>query len=332
MKRCIQVFVASSCVLFLSGCGDRTTPPATPTAPSPPVAPTPTPPAAPTFRALTVTCAAATLTFPGEQTQCSATVTYTDGTTQDQTNIAAWRSGDSTIATVSSTGLVTAVKAGAAYIWAELLVVRPRNDVFEIEVALPPVARLRGPSVWQQDGDDASFDASESSFGIDQTYRFDFGDGPVTTEPYIPIGTSRRLFEHAYRRRGTFVATLTLVDRQGRRATASTTIKIESLTGTWVNVLPNAAAGRTETRSLQLVQSAGGGITGNYVHPEGNREPLTGTVDQYGGIRMALVSNTIKFGSAGLNGGRFSSADLSSFIIDVTGGSADGQRLMFKRQ
>jgi len=332
MKRRIHGFVVLSCAVFLSGCGgDRTMPtPTPPTAPSPPTA-APTPPAAATPRSITVTCASATLSNAGEHTQCTAIVTYSDRTTQDQTNTVSWSAADSRYATVDATGLVTALKAGAVTIWASY---PGRIDVdggtFRIDVALPPIARVSGQSSWIQDAGDATFDASESSDGVDQSYRFDFGDGTVKTEPFTPIGTTRRLFQHTYRSRGTFAATLTLVDRQGRRATASTTIKIESLTGTWLNVLTNAASGRTERRSLELVQAAGGGLTGMYVHPEGNREPLTGKLDEYGGIRMALVSNTIKFGGSDLDGNRIRAA--SAFTVAVKGGSADGLMLTFTRQ
>ena len=47
------------------------------------------------------------------------------------------------------------------------------------------------------------------------------------------------------------------------------------------------------------MQNAGGGLTGSYVHPEGNREPLTGTFNESGGIGMTLTSRTISFTAQG---------------------------------
>jgi uncharacterized protein YjdB len=48
----------------------------------------------------------------GNNAQFTATATLSNGTTQDVTSTATWQSGDSTIATVSSAGLVTGVAAG----------------------------------------------------------------------------------------------------------------------------------------------------------------------------------------------------------------------------
>ena len=48
----------------------------------------------------------------GSAAQFTATATLSDGTTQDVTSAATWQSSDATIATVSSTGLVTGVAAG----------------------------------------------------------------------------------------------------------------------------------------------------------------------------------------------------------------------------
>ena len=49
----------------------------------------------------------------GATAQFTATATMADGSTQDVTNQAAWSSSDSSIATVSSSGMVTGVAAGS---------------------------------------------------------------------------------------------------------------------------------------------------------------------------------------------------------------------------
>jgi hypothetical protein len=50
----------------------------------------------------------------GQTSQLSATATLPDGSTRDVTNVATWRSNDSTIITVSSKGLLTTIGLGAA--------------------------------------------------------------------------------------------------------------------------------------------------------------------------------------------------------------------------
>lgn len=54
----------------------------------------------------------------GATQQLTATGTFDDSSTEDKTNSVTWSSSDSTIATVSTAGLVTGVKAGSATITA----------------------------------------------------------------------------------------------------------------------------------------------------------------------------------------------------------------------
>ena len=86
--------------LFIGGCNGSS-----PSEPSPP-----------TVTTLTVTGASGPLRSSGETVQLTATVTLSDGTVQDQTNAAGWASSDTTVATVSATGLVTAVGGGSTEI------------------------------------------------------------------------------------------------------------------------------------------------------------------------------------------------------------------------
>jgi uncharacterized protein YjdB len=68
----------------------------------------------------TVSSVAVTGTPPtvGATSQFKATATMSDNTTLDVTSLASWASSDATIATVSSTGAVTAVAAGAVNVTA----------------------------------------------------------------------------------------------------------------------------------------------------------------------------------------------------------------------
>jgi len=67
----------------------------------------------PVPRSLTVTAAAT-----GAQYQLSAVAGFSDGSTQDVTSQAGWRSSDSTVASVSAAGLVTPLANGSALITA----------------------------------------------------------------------------------------------------------------------------------------------------------------------------------------------------------------------
>jgi uncharacterized protein YjdB len=62
-----------------------------------------------TVSSVTVTGAAPAV---GSAVQFTATAMLSDGTTQDVTSVAAWQSSDPSAATVSSTGVVTAMAAG----------------------------------------------------------------------------------------------------------------------------------------------------------------------------------------------------------------------------
>ena len=55
---------------------------------------------------------------PGQTSQLTATVQFTDGTTRDVTNVAKWSSNVTSVATVSVTGLLTAYTTGSADITA----------------------------------------------------------------------------------------------------------------------------------------------------------------------------------------------------------------------
>lgn len=81
---------------------------------------------------ISVTPSSATLSVSGTQ-QLTATGTYSDSSTPDITNSVSWVSSDTAVATVSSTGLVTAVAGGSATITASL---SGQNDTSVITVNL----------------------------------------------------------------------------------------------------------------------------------------------------------------------------------------------------
>jgi len=71
----------------------------------------PTSPSAPTVSSVTV-AAPDSSAKPGDSSQFTATAVMSNNTTQTVTNQATWQSSAASVATVSSTGFVTAVTAG----------------------------------------------------------------------------------------------------------------------------------------------------------------------------------------------------------------------------
>lgn len=99
MKR---LLAAVSLCAFSAACGSSSSPSA------------PTPPAV-TLTRVTV-AGNASFTDRGQTSQLTATANFSNGTVQDQTLAAAWASSNVAAATVSTTGVVTAVGTGTATI------------------------------------------------------------------------------------------------------------------------------------------------------------------------------------------------------------------------
>src|SRR6202035_3295452 len=100
IKRVLSVFA----MIALSACGSSS-----PSAPSTTPASTTSTPSS-----VTVSCSTTTFTAVGQQAQCSAFVVSSNGTSQDQTLASIWSSTNASVASVSATGLVTAVSSGSA--------------------------------------------------------------------------------------------------------------------------------------------------------------------------------------------------------------------------
>lgn len=120
------VIVALFLAVLAAGCSSDKSSPTAPTAiaPAPPPTPVaPVAPAAPTISSVTVT-GASSFTEAGARSQLTARVTLSDGTSDDRTNTATWRSDNTSVATVSSQGLVTIVASGDTSITATVSDVR----------------------------------------------------------------------------------------------------------------------------------------------------------------------------------------------------------------
>ena len=117
-----SVFSVAVCLAVLvTGCSSKSSTPTSPT----PVAPAPGPatPAAPTVASVAVS-GASSFTEGGVRSQFAARVTLSDGTTEDRTNTATWQSDNTTVATVSSQGMVTILASGDTSITATVSDVR----------------------------------------------------------------------------------------------------------------------------------------------------------------------------------------------------------------
>jgi len=77
------------------------------------------PPAAPSLSSVAVTPKSATFT-PGASQQFDATAAYSDGSTKDVASTATWSSSNSSVATVSASGLAMGIAVGSATITATL--------------------------------------------------------------------------------------------------------------------------------------------------------------------------------------------------------------------
>lgn len=75
-----------------------------------------------------------TLSVKGETAQLHAVVTFADGSTQDLTSEASWASSNRDVATVTATGMVTAIRDGRAMVTAG---VRGLSDAKVVIVDLP---------------------------------------------------------------------------------------------------------------------------------------------------------------------------------------------------
>lgn len=101
------------CFMAVLSCGSKTTAPATSTVTTSSVA----------------IAAASIFTGPGQQVQFTATATMSDGTTQNVSSQAAWQSSNTSVLTVSSTGLATSVTEGDAKLTATYTGVTGSSDV-----------------------------------------------------------------------------------------------------------------------------------------------------------------------------------------------------------
>jgi hypothetical protein len=121
-----RVFFAIVASVAVANCGSKT-----------PGSPSPNP--TPTITSVQVTGLPSSLA-PGETAQLAARASLSDGTSQVVTTQATWRSDNTSVATVSSGGLVTAVAAGTTEIRATYQTASA-NATLEVKQGAPPAPR-----------------------------------------------------------------------------------------------------------------------------------------------------------------------------------------------
>lgn len=124
VKFFISVIVVTLSIA-LSGCGGSSSPSSVPNTPVPPSAPTPTPTPTPTpvpdvtLDSITLSAVTDTLKVP-QTLQISATGSYSDGSTENITDLVSWTSSDSSVLEISENGTINTKAAGIALVTASL--------------------------------------------------------------------------------------------------------------------------------------------------------------------------------------------------------------------
>src|SRR6266496_710591 len=106
---------------------------------------TPVPPPPKTLVSIAVTPVSPSI-VNGTTQQFTATGNYSEGTTQNVTTSATWSSSDPTVATISSQGLATGLKAGSVTITALLDTKSGTDDLSVTSAAVPPSWAQHGPT------------------------------------------------------------------------------------------------------------------------------------------------------------------------------------------
>ncbi len=283
-------------------------------------------PNSPTTVGFVLSCTAQVLTAIGQTTQCSAVERRSDGTTADRTAASQWSSSTPATATVSPSGLVTAVQPGSTTITATFsaLSVTSTIQVSTIVAVIKSISLSTRSASAIAGATTVHFDITGST---GSTFQMNFGDGQSSSTPGGSIPGNSIFFEHTYSTIGAQTATLIVSDAT-RQVTATATVVVINLTGTWTNTIVNPSNGRVETRTMTL--NGGSTLTGTYTGPEGTNLALTGTVNSFGSVNMTINNGALTQQGVDLddNGIR---ADTAMRLI-VTGGTANGQTLTYTKQ
>ena len=222
-RRTVLIILSISVSSMVAGCGSNksTTTSATPTP-------------ATTMTKLTLTGLTA-LTTPGQTTQLTARAGFSDGSSQDVTNQAAWQSSNTAVATVSPVGLVTGVTFGQADVTAGF-----QNFSEKVTINLP----LDLTGIWRGTGTDKT-GSSTFAIGLTQQGSAITGTATITRSNGQPGG-------------GTFSGTVANVG-----ATVTFTIAISSASGSGTCTLTLNATAQATTTTLTGTYTGSDSCAGN---------------------------------------------------------------------
>jgi hypothetical protein len=301
-----------------------------------------------TVTAVSVTCSASAVQM-GQTAACTATAHFSNGSATPQASGVSWQSSNPAVAPVgAASGIVTGVAIGSNVIITATFQGASGTTVLSVVVPLSATLKAGCPD----QGDTVCLANLETdlfyttSASANASYNLTFGDGQ-TCGPTLASCNGQVLqhlltpniqwFPHTFGA-GTFTVTLTITDG-GAQTTATTTVAVQSLSGTWVaGSGTNGCAGQ---RTLQLTQS-GTSLSGTYTSPSGSGSALNGAVGPSSltidasvrDVGISVPGPGLSFFGQYFGFGDGVSSDGTALLLQITAGDTTcGQPVLtFKRQ
>jgi Big-like domain-containing protein/PKD domain-containing protein len=290
--------------------------------------PTPTAPsvAAPTSTAVTsvaIVGLPATL-MVGESVQLSAVSTYQNGGYREPL-VATWRSSNTSVATVSSTGRLIATGLGETRVTATF-----ENVVASEAIAIipaPPIARLnmvfdkRGSTAALAGVTEVTFDLSAST-GSGLRYELSFGDG-------TPV-TASRTATHRYQIPDvwpmSYAVKATVTDQLGRSDTTTTSVAVMTFAGYSARWASRGDGTSRQSAYMRFSRGVGTSLRGSYSGPLG-QTTFTGSITSNHDVTLTLANGITLSGFVSVNNWDHGGSHL---ILTVDGEPASGTSLDFE--
>jgi PKD repeat protein len=163
-------------------------------------------------------------------------------------------------------------------------------------------------------------DASQSTGVEPLVYAIDFGDGS-------PIASTANA-SHVYSTAGAYTVTARITDSTSKQTSQTANIRVETFEGAWFHSALNPEVNFVESRMLTVTEQHGTDLVGNYFSSSAQFDrPFRGTIDRDRRVHLALSDGTVTFDGVVPDQLRATGAVLS---LDVTGGTANGERLPFE--
>ena len=176
-------------------------------------------------------------------------------------------------------------------------------------------ADSRGSSVAIVGVSEVTFDARGTP-GDKLRYDIQFGDGQSVTTPTAT---------HVYTTSGTFTATLAVTDSADRRSSASATVTVKAVTGTWFYSDYNEGSRRAEAHRITIATQEGRTLRGIYATVGAEDRAMTGALSGERDLQLAVADGSVEFR------GTVPSEVAVDWSLSVRGGRIDGQTRPFRR-